>query len=134
MYKLRTEDPEAPHRLVVFLDELNKYAPSCCLSSPIVQKLIEITERGRSQGMVLFGAQQFKSAVHERVTGNCSNEVYGRTNSIETSKPPYRGIPKAYLNMMVRLSQGELVISHPRFPKLLKVNFPHPCYFQPKPE
>jgi hypothetical protein len=135
VYRLRTEKVDAPQRVVLFVDELNKYAPSGAREkdSPIIQKLIEITERGRSQGMVLFGAEQFKSAVHDRVTGNCSNEVYGRTNAIETSKPPYRGIPKAYLNMMMRLPQGSLIINHPRFPKLLKVDFPRPCYHQPKP-
>ena len=133
VYRLRTEKEDAPKRVVIFVDELNKYAPSSVRSSPIIDKLIEITERGRSQGMVLFGAQQFKSAVHERVIGNCSNEVYGRTNSIEISNRAYRGIPKAYLNMMLRLPMGNLIISHPRFPKLLKIAFPRPCYYQPKP-
>ncbi len=135
VYRLRTEKVDAPQRVIVFVDELNKYAPAGAREkdSPIIRKLIEVTERGRSQGMVLFGAQQFKSAVHDRVTGNCSNEVYGRTNSTETSKPPYRGIPKAYVNMMMRLPQGSLIINHPRFPKLLKIQFPRPCYHQPKP-
>lgn len=133
VYRLRTENESAPNRVVIFVDELNKYAPAGVKSSPIIQKLIEITERGRSQGMVLFGAQQFKSAVHERVIGNCSNEVYGRTNAIETGKGAYRGIPKAYLNMMLRLPPGHLVVSHPRFPKLLKIQFPRPCYHQPRP-
>lgn len=133
VYRTKTEGASAPDRVVVFVDELNKYAPSGGKESPITQKLIEITERGRSQGMVLFGAQQFKSAVHDRVTGNCSNEVYGRTNAIETTRPPYRGIPKSYLSMMMRLGQGHLILGHPRFPKLLKIEFPRPSYFQPKP-
>jgi hypothetical protein len=135
MYRLRTEKANAPQRVIVFVDELNKYAPAGAREkdSPIIQKLIEVTERGRSQGMILFGAQQFKSAVHDRVTGNCSNEVYGRTNSIETTKAPYRGIPKAYVGMMLRLPQGSLIVNHPLFPKLLKVEFPRPCYHQPKP-
>ena len=34
---------------------------------------------------------------------------------------------------MMRLGQGHLIIGHPRFPKLLKIEFPRPCYYQPKP-
>lgn len=135
MHRLRTERADAPPRVILFVDELNKYAPATPRGqeSPIIQRLIDITERGRSQGIVLFGAEQFKSAVHQRVTGNCSNDVYGRTNSTEVSKPAYRAIPEAYRNILVRLPQGSLIVSHPRFPKLLRIEFPRPCYFQPKP-
>lgn len=123
---------EIPRRIVIFVDELNKYAPSNLKSSPILSNLLEITERGRSLGIILFAAQQFKSAVHDRVKGNCGTHVYGRTNSIEISKSDYKSIPSAYANMMTRLSQGNLVLQHPPFPRLLKVSFPRPSYYQPK--
>jgi hypothetical protein len=75
-----------PTRLVIFIDELNKYASKDTpKSSPILRQILEVTERGRSLGIVLFAAEQFRSNIVDRVTGNCSTHAYGRTNSIETS-------------------------------------------------
>ena len=79
----RSEE-EIPKRIIIFVDELNKYASSHApKNSPILNYLLDITERGRSEGIILFSAQQFKSAVHDRVKGNCSTDVFGRTNAIE---------------------------------------------------
>ncbi len=120
-----------PQKIVVFVDELNKYAPdTSSRNSPILSLLLEITERGRSEGIILFSAEQFKSAVHDRVKGNCSTNVYGRTNAIEISRPDYRYIPKVFANMMTRLGKGDLILQHPVFPSLLKVSFPYPSYKQ----
>ena len=135
VYELKlgeTERDDVPARVVVFVDELNKYAPSTMKSSPIIRDLLEITERGRSLGVVLFSAQQFKSAVHDRVKGNCGTHCFGRTNVTEISSKDYRSIPNSNSNMMTRLPQGSLVIQHPPYPRLLKVSFPQPCYYQPK--
>ncbi len=79
-----------PSRIIVFIDELNKYASKDTPKySPILQEILDVTERGRSLGVVLFGAEQFRSNIHQRVTGNCSTHAYGRTNSIETSTKDY---------------------------------------------
>ena len=124
-----TERTDVPRRIVVFVDELNKYAPDkTSKNSAILSNLLEITERGRYSGIILFSAEQFRSAVHDRVTGNCSTHVYGRTNAIETSKPDYRYIPKSNVSMMTRLDKGDLIIQHPIFKALLKVSFPYPPY------
>lgn len=126
----RDED-DIPNQIVIFVDELNKYAGSSSpKNSPILNTILEITERGRSMGVVLFSAEQFKSDVHDRAKGNCSTHVYGRTNAIEISKSDYRFIPKVFSNMMTRLSKGELVIEHPIFRTLLKIKFPFPSYHQ----
>lgn len=127
-----TDRKDVPGKVIIFVDELNKYAPSGVKSSPIISNLLEITERGRSLGVVLFSAQQFKSFVHDRVKGNCGTHVFGRTNVTEIAKSDYRSIPNAYTHMMTRLPQGGLIIQHPPYPRLLRVNFPKPCYFQPK--
>ena len=126
----RSEE-DIPKRVVVFVDELNKYASSDSpKNSPILNQLLEITERGRSMGIILFSAEQFKSAIHDRVKGNCSTHVYGRTNAIEISKSDYRYIEKVYKNMMTRLEKGELIIQHPIFRSLLRIKFPQPAYKQ----
>ncbi len=120
-----------PRKVIIFVDELNKYAPSTSpKNSPILNYLLEITERGRSEGVVLFSAEQFRSAVHERIKGNCSTNVYGRTNAIEISKPDYRYIPTVFANMMTRLGKGDLIIQHPIFKTPLRVQFPYPSYRQ----
>ncbi|MCL2018938.1 MAG: ATP-binding protein [Oscillospiraceae bacterium] len=120
-----------PSRIVVFIDELNKYASSeVPKSSPILRQILDVTERGRSLGVVLFGAEQFRSAIHKRVTGNCATHAYGRTNSIETGTGDYKSLPDTYRNMLTRLSQGEYIIQNPVFRSLLKIKFPKPIYHQ----
>lgn len=73
-------DEEIPGRIIIFIDELNKYASvDIPKSSPILHQLLDITERGRSLGIVLFGAEQFVSDIHRRVKGNCATQAFGRT-------------------------------------------------------
>ncbi|AET67999.1 hypothetical protein Desor_2425 [Desulfosporosinus orientis DSM 765] len=120
-----------PSRIIVFIDELNKYASKDVpKTSPILRELLDVTERGRSLGVVLFGAEQFRSAIHDRVTGNCATHAYGRTNSIETSTKNYGSLPNTYKNMLTRLEQGDYLIQNPVFRSLLKIRFPKPIYKQ----
>lgn len=130
-----TERKQVPDRIVIFVDELNKYASSDVpKSSPILRLLLDIAERGRSLGIVLFSAEQFKSAIHKRVSGNCSTHAYGRTNSVEVADKTYSFVPNTYKNMMTRLKQGHYIIQNPVFHSLLKVRFPMPLYKQDKGE
>lgn len=120
-----------PSRIIIFIDELNKYASKDTpKSSPILREILDVTERGRSLGVVLFGAEQFRSNIHQRVTGNCSTHAYGRTNSIETSSKDYGSLPATYKNMLTRLEQGDYLIQNPIFRSLLKIKFPKPIYKQ----
>ncbi len=120
-----------PSRIVIFIDELNKYASKDTpKSSPILREILDVTERGRSLGVILFGAEQFRSNIHARVTGNCSTHAYGRTNSIETSTKDYSSLPVTYKNMLTRLEQGDYLIQNPIFRSLLKIKFPKPIYKQ----
>lgn len=124
-------DYTPPSKIVIFIDELNKYASTDTpKSSPILRQVLDIAERGRSLGVILFAAEQFKSAIHTRVTGNCSTFAYGRTNAIEIAKSDYRFIPSVYKSMMARLEQGEYIIQNPVFSSLLNIRFPKPIYKQ----
>ena len=124
-------DVAPPSRIIVFIDELNKYASKDVpKTSPILRELLDVTERGRSLGVILFGAEQFRSAIHDRVTGNCATHAYGRTNSIETSTKNYGSLPNTYKNMLTRLEQGDYLIQNPVFRSLLKIRFPKPIYKQ----
>ena len=127
----RSSKMPVPKRIIIFVDELNKYAPSTSgKNSPLLANLLDITERGRSEGVVLFSAEQFRSAIHERIKGNCGTNVYGRTNAIEVSRPDYKFVPTVYANMMTRLKKGDLILHHPVFKTLLKIQFPFPSYNQ----
>lgn len=125
------EGVNPPSRIVIFIDELNKYASKeTPKNSPILRQVLDVAERGRSLGVVLFAAEQFRSAIHDRVTGNCSTHAYGRTNSIEITKSDYKSIPPVYKTMMTRLKQGEYIIQNPIFRSLLNIKFPKPIYKQ----
>ncbi len=122
-------DDEIPDRVIIFIDELNKYASNDVpKSSPILRQLLDITERGRSLGIVLFGAEQFVSDIHKRVKGNCATQAFGRTNAIEITKEDFRFVPSVYKTMLTRLKQGEYIIQNPVFRSMLNVNFPLPIY------
>ena len=120
-----------PSRIIIFIDELNKYASKDSpKNSPILHEILDVAERGRSLGIVLFAAEQFRSAIHDRVTGNCSTHAYGRTNTIELTKSDYKSVPPVYKTMMTRLKQGEYIIQNPIFRSMLHIKFPKPIYKQ----
>lgn len=129
--KLGASRDDIPDKVIIFVDELNKYASTDVpKNSPILKQILDIAERGRSLGIILFSVEQFRSAIHDRVKGNCATSAYGRTNAIEVSKPDYRYIPKAYQNMLTRLSPGEYIISNPALRSLVNIHFPRPLYKQ----
>ncbi len=122
-------DEEIPDRIIIFIDELNKYASSDVpKSSPILHQLLDITERGRSLGIILFGAEQFVSDIHRRVKGNCATQAFGRTNAIEITREDFRFVPSVYKTMLTRMKQGEYIIQNPVFRSMLHINFPLPIY------
>lgn len=129
--KLGADRSDIPDKVILFVDELNKYASTDVpKNSPILKQLLDIAERGRSLGIILFSVEQFRSAIHDRVKGNCATQAYGRTNAIEVSKPDYKYIPKVYQNMMTRLSPGEYIISNPALRSIISIKFPRPTYKQ----
>lgn len=125
------DEEDIPSKVIIFIDELNKYASNDVpKNSPVLRRLLEVTERGRSLGIILFSVEQFRSVIHDRVKGNCSTNAFGRTNAIEVSKPDYRFVPSVYKSMMTRLEQGEYILENPAFRSLLNIKFPNPVYRQ----
>ena len=121
-------DEDLPEKVIIFVDELNKYAPLREKESPIIEQVLDIAERGRSLGIVLFGAEQFMSAVHPRVVGNCSTRVFGRTGSAELAAEHYRSLDPAIKGNITRMGKGELVLEHAIYRQPVKVVFPLPAY------
>ena len=125
------ENVTPPSKIIVFVDELNKYASKdISKDSPILRQILDVAERGRSLGIILFGAEQFRSNIHPRVTGNCATAAFGRTNVLETTNKDYSALPSTYKTIMTRLEQGEYLIQNPIFRSLLKIRFPKPIYKQ----
>jgi DNA helicase HerA-like ATPase len=112
--------------VVVFVDELNKYAPSDGPETYVRRMLLDISERGRYLGLVLFGAQQFRSQVHRRVVGNAGTALFGRMDMDELSWPAYQVFSPSTKIKLATLSKGELMVRHPHFTQPVFLRFPRP--------
>ena len=113
--------------VIVFVDELNKYAPHDGPDTYVRKMLLDIAERGRYLGLVLFGAQQFRSQVHRRVTGNAGTALYGRMDGDELASPGYQVLSPAIKARMATLDKGQLMVRHPHFTQPVFVRFPRPA-------
>jgi DNA helicase HerA-like ATPase len=113
--------------VVVFVDELNKYAPADGQDTYVKKMLLDLSERGRYLGLVLFSAQQFRSQVMRRVVGNAGTSVYGRMDMDELATPGYATISAATKIKMATMAKGELMIRHPHFTQPVFVRFPKPA-------
>jgi len=113
--------------LVVFVDELNKYAPGDGPETYVRKMLLDIAERGRYLGLVLFSAQQFRSQVHRRVVGNSATAIYGRMDPDELATPGYAVLGSATRTKLATLDKGQLMVRHPHFAHPVFVRFPRPA-------
>lgn len=113
--------------VIVFVDELNKYAPSDGPDTYVRQMLLDIAERGRYLGLVLFAAQQFRSQVHRRVVGNCGTALFGRMDMDELATPGYATLAPATRTKLATLDKGQLMVRHPHFAQPVFVRFPRPA-------
>ncbi len=113
--------------VVVFVDELNKYAPADGPDTYVRKMLLDLSERGRYLGLVLFSAQQFRSQVQRRVVGNAGTGIYGRMDSDELAMPAYGTLSPATKIKLATLPKGELMLRHPHFTQPIFVKFPRPA-------
>lgn len=124
------ERADLPKKVIIFVDELNKYAPSRRGEgeSSILEYVLDIAARGRSLGVVLISAEQFMSEVHGQVVGNCATKVIGRSDSSELSDAAYRFIAQDIKAHLTRLDKGELLLTHPIYRQPIKIEFPRPAF------
>ncbi len=113
--------------VIVFVDELNRYAPHDGPDTYVRKMLLDIAERGRYLGLVLFGAQQFRSQVHRRVVGNAGTTMYGRMDADELATPGYQVLSPAVKARLATLDKGQLMVRHPHFAQPVFVRFPRPA-------
>jgi hypothetical protein len=117
----------------VVLDELNKYAPREG-SGPIKEVLLDVSERGRSLGIVLVGAQQTASEVEGRIVANAALRVVGRLDPAEAERPEYGFLTAAGRGRAAILKPGTMIVLQPEIPAPLLVRFPFPAWATRKSE
>jgi hypothetical protein len=115
-------------RLIVAVDELNKYAPSGGVDTHILRALKDIAARGRYMGLTLFGAQQFRSRVDKEVVGNAATHAFGHIEAEEMAQPGYSWLPESVREKLRTLPAGEMLIRHPHFKQPIFVRFPRPSW------
>ncbi len=113
--------------VIVFVDELNKYAPADGPDGYVRKMLLDIAERGRYLGLVLFSAQQFRSQVHRRVVGNAGTALFGRMDADELATPGYQVLSPSVKARLATLDKGQLMVRHPHFAQPVFVRFPRPA-------
>lgn len=112
-------------KVIIFVDELNKYAPSGGRSG-LRDTLVDIAARGRHLNVVLFGAQQFRSKVDDEVVGNAATSFYGRIGDEEITNPSYRSLSDATRAELLSLPKGTLLMRHAHIPVPIFGVFPKP--------
>jgi hypothetical protein len=113
-------------RLIVFVDELNKFAPREGRETHIVRALRDIAARGRYMNLVLFSAQQFRSRVDPEIIGNSTNAAFGHIQMEELASPIYSVYSRAVREKLGSSSPGEMMVRHPHFGQPVFLRFPLP--------
>ncbi len=111
----------------IVLDELNKYAPRDGWS-PMKEVLLDISERGRSLGIVLIGAQQTASEVERRIVSNAAIRIAGRLDPAEAMRPEYGFLSENARKRAALLKPGTMLLQQPQLPMPLEVTFPFPAW------
>jgi len=111
----------------IVLDELNKYAPREGWS-PMKEVLLDISERGRSMGIILIGAQQTASEVERRIVSNAAIRIVGRLDQAEAMRPEYGFLSENARQRAGLLKPGTMLLQQPHLPMPLEVTFPFPAW------
>jgi hypothetical protein len=113
-------------KLIIFVDELNKYAPSGSRTSSLKDTLVDIAARGRHLHLTLFGAQQFRSKVDDEVVGNAATSLYGRIGDEELTNSSYRSFSGTTREELLQLEKGRLLLRHAHYAVPVFGTFPRP--------
>lgn len=111
-------------RYLIVLDELNRFAPRG--GGDEVSRLFEhVAAQLRSQGIILFGAQQKASSVAPLVWENAATKALGRTGAVELSADMWRQVlPAVTRARAASLGPGEKIIIQDVFGYPMLANIP----------
>jgi len=125
LWKRAEQEKLGVQKVIVFVDELNKYAPGGGQGG-LRDTLVDIAARGRHLNVVLFGAQQFRSKVDDEILGNCGTSFYGRIGDEELTNSAYRSLSETVKAELLGLPKGRLLVRHAHFRAPLFGTFPLP--------
>ena len=126
---LKRSEERRLHGVIVFVDELNKFAPSIGMkASRIKHQILDLASRGRGLGVILFGAEQFASRVDKEVIGNASTHLLGRTEDVELHDKAYGWVSKSLRFVVSNLEKGKLLLRHATYGRPVFIKFPQPLY------
>ena len=125
IWRMAEEGTMGVDKLIIFVDELNKYAPAGG-EGGVRETLVDIAARGRHLNVVLLGAQQFRSKVDGEILGNCGTSFYGRIGDEEIINAAYRSISDTAKQELLGLPKGRLLVRHAHFRSPLFGTFPMP--------
>ena len=125
VWKMAEKSEMGVDKLIVFVDELNKYAQAGSQGG-VRDTLVDIAARGRHLNVVLLGAQQFRSKVDGEILGNCGTSFYGRIGDEEIINAAYRSITETAKQELLGLPKGRMLIRHAHFRAPLFGTFPMP--------
>lgn len=110
---------------VVTLDELNRFAPRDA-HDPITTLIEQVAAEMRSQGIILFGAQQQASLVSGRVIENAGIRALGKSGSMELGHAVWRFLSESARRKASMLLPTEKLLIQDSFrePMLVKIPFP----------
>jgi DNA helicase HerA-like ATPase len=112
-------------KYLITLDELNRFAPKDSADA-ITQQIEVVAAEGRSQGIILLGAQQQASLVKPRVIENAAVRAVGRSGTLELGQEVWKFLGHSARNAAAQLQPEEKLLYQPSFrePMLAKVPFP----------
>jgi hypothetical protein len=112
-------------KYLITLDELNRFAPRGG-TDPITQQIETVTTEGRSQGIILFGAQQQASLVSPKVIENAAVRAVGRTGPMELGQDVWKALSRSARDAATQLQPDEKLLHQPSFrePMLAKIPYP----------
>jgi hypothetical protein len=123
IWKMAEQQQLGVDTVVVFVDELNKYAPAGGQGG-LRDTLVDIAARGRHLNVVLFGAEQFRSKVDDEILGNCGTSFYGRVGDEELTNAAYRSLTETTKYELLGLKKGRILARHAHFRAPLFGTFP----------
>ncbi len=121
----QTEKQVKGLKYLITLDELNRFAPRGS-ADPITQQIEMVAAEGRSQGVILFGAQQQASLVSPRVIENAAVRAVGRSGTLELGMDVWKFLGQSARSAAAQLQPEEKLLYQPSFrePMLAKIPFP----------
>ena len=114
-------------RYIVLLDELNRFAPKGG-RDPITKLIETVAAEMRSQGIILFGAQQQASLVSARVIENASIKALGATGRLELTSDVWGGLSDSAKRRAEALEPKEKLLIAPGFRQPMNLIVPFPAW------